>query len=185
MKAWVLTSGWPGNSPIGAVLRRAMPIKMETSHTLWPSKSQIQDLPYKISPTCATRSMHRVTHCNITCNHKKYWKKLKRPSGGTRLNTLYYFHTVWCHARYKDMTWKVSQKKNKARGKTSWIIVKAKVVLSRSLQTPHIALAKPSKTNTGLDGLKGISIFSLYIIFRRKHSGWGIVSSSLLSHVTK
>lgn len=185
-KRQVLTPGRPGNSPIGAVLRRAMPIKIETSHTLWPRESQIQDLPYRISPTCATRSIHRVIHCNITCNHKKYWKKLKRPSWGTRLNTLYYFHTVQYHVIYQDMTWKVSKiKKNKARSKTSWIIVKANVVLSRSLQTAHIALAKPSKTNTGLDGLKGIHIFSLYIIFQRKHSRWGMVSSSFLSHVTK
>ena len=165
-KHQVLTPGWPGSSPTGAVLRRAMPIKIETSHTLWPRKSQIQDLPYRMSPTYATRSMHRVIHCNITCNHKKYWKRLKRPSWGTRLNTLYYLHTVWCHAVYKDMTWKISKKKkkNKARSKTSWIMVKANVVLSGSLQTAHTALAKPSKTNTGLDAQGNPYFLSLHYL---------------------
>ena len=163
-KHQVLTPGWPDSSPTGAVLRRAMPIKIETSHTLWPRKSQIQDLPYRMSPTYATRSMHRVIHCNITCNHKKYWKRLKRPSWGTRLNTLLFTHSaVSCSLQRYD-TKGFKNKKNKARSKTSWIMVKANVVLSGSLQTAHTALAKPSKTNTGLDGLRGIRIFSLHYL---------------------
>lgn len=97
---------------------------------------------------------------------------------------LFSHSAVSCNLQRYDMKG-FKNKKNKARSKTSWIIVKANVVLSRSLQTAHIVLAKPSKTNTGLDGLKGIHIFSLYIIFQRKHSRWDMVSSSLLSHVTK
>lgn len=74
-KRQVLTPGRPGNSSNRCGFTKGNAYQNWNQPYSLTQESQIQDLPYRISPTCATRSIHRVIHCNVTCNHKKYWKK--------------------------------------------------------------------------------------------------------------